>query len=233
MSRRVLIVGAGEAARMVARELRRSPEYGRELVGLLDDNPALHGTRVEDATVLGPTAEVELRARELRADEIILAIPSAPGSVIRALLVQAQRARVPVRIVPGIRDIIKGTVHFEQIREVAPEDLLGRETVDLIEGPIRAAIEGKEVLVTGAGGSIGSELCRLLVSFHPARLYLLGRGENSLFEIEEELRDAHGFHDGRIVLADVRNAERMRLLAGEMRPDVVLHAAAHKHVPLM
>lgn len=233
MTRRVLMVGAGVAARMVARALLENEEYGREVVGFLDDDPGLLGQQILDRPVFGPTDMVGEVARRERADEIILSIPSASGAVIRRLVVQAQQARIPVRIVPGLRDIVKGVVRWEQIREVAPEDLLGRETVDLDEGPIREAVQGREVLVTGAGGSIGSELCRLLVQFRPSRLHLLGRGENSLFEIEEELRDAFDYHDGHIVLADVRDATRMQHLARELRAHVVLHAAAHKHVPLM
>jgi FlaA1/EpsC-like NDP-sugar epimerase len=233
MSRRVLVLGAGEAGRLIVKELRDSSEYQREVIAFLDDDASLHGTRVEGIPVLGPTADVAAVARRERADEILISIPSAPGAVVRRLLVEAQRARIPVRIVPGIRDIIKGTVEFAQVREVSPEDLLGRQTVDLVEGPIRDAVAGKEVMVTGAGGSIGSELCRLLTTFQPSRLLLLGRGENSLFEIEEELQDAFGFRDTRIVLADVRDAGRLRLLARDLRPDVVVHAAAHKHVPLM
>jgi len=234
MKRRVLIIGAGSAGRMIARELLEAGEdYRREVVGFLDDDPALAGETIEGIEVLGDSSEVHRRVAEYHIDEIILAIPSAPGSVVRRLISQAQRARVPLRIVPGLRDIIKGTVRFEQVREIAPEDLLGRETVDLVEGPIRDAVEGREVLVTGAGGSIGAELCRQLVAFRPARLWLLGRGENSLFEIDEELRDALGYQDARVVIADVRDGERLEFLAGEMRPDVILHAAAHKHVPFM
>ncbi len=232
MTRRVLMMGAGEAARLVARGLQQG-EYDRVVVGFLDDDPDLQGTQIAGIDVLGRTSEVERVAREQDVDEIILSIPSAPGAIIRRLISDAHRTRLPVRIVPGIRDIIKGSVGYEQVRSVAPEDLLGRETVDLEEGPIRAAVEGRSILVTGAGGSIGSELCRHLVGFEPARMYLLGRGENSLFEIDEELRDAFSFGGGRVVLADVRDTERMQRLAGEIRADVVLHAAAHKHVPLM
>jgi FlaA1/EpsC-like NDP-sugar epimerase len=124
-------------------------------------------------------------------------------------------------------------VRWNQVREVIPEDLLGRETVDLTEAPIRDAVEGKRILVTGAGGSIGSEICRQLVNFSPAAMFLLGRGENSIFEIEEELRDGHGFSGVVPVLADVRDTDRMRHLALEIPADIVVHAAAHKHVPLM
>lgn len=226
------MVGAGEAARLLVRGLQGG-DYDREVVGFLDDDPELHASEIHGVPVFGPTHEVAKYARLLAVDEVILSIPSAPGAVVRRLITDANRARVPVRIVPGIRDIIKGSVAFEQVRPVAPEDLLGRETVDLEEESIREAVAGKEVLVTGAGGSIGSELCRLLSGFGPSRLHLLGRGENSLFEIEEELRDAFDYDRGNLVLADVRDSDRLARLADELQVDVVLHAAAHKHVPLM
>ena len=233
MSRAVLVIGAGEAARLVLREIREHPVLDRQVVGLLDDNPALHGTAIDGVPVLGGSVDVERHAAASDAREIIIAVPSASGPQARELLQRARKTRLPVRIVPGVRDIIKGTVRWSQVRAVVPEDLLGREIVDLAEAPIREAVEGKRVMVTGAGGSIGSEICRQLVNFKPRTIYLLGRGENSIFEIEEELRDGHGF-DGCIpVLADVRDAARMRHLAVEFPADVVVHAAAHKHVPLM
>ncbi len=234
MKRRVLVIGAGSAGRMIAEELSENgEEYNREVTAFLDDDPSLLGQTILGKKVVGTSDEVERFVRELSIDEIVIAIPSGLGSVVRRLLSLAQRARVPVRIVPGVRDIIEGTVSFEQVREIAPEDLLGRETVSLVKGPIREVVEGHEVLITGAGGSIGSEICRQIVAFHPARIWLLGRGENSLFEIEEELREGLGYRDSRAVLADVRDMERLKFLSGEMKPDVILHAAAHKHVPFM
>lgn len=233
MTRRVLVIGAGEAARLVMREIREHPNLNRTVVGLLDDDPALVGTAVDGVTVLGSSVDVVAVAAECAAREIIIAVPSASGPQARELVTRARQTRLPVRIVPGVRDIIKGTVRWNQVREVLPEDLLGRETVDLAESTIRAAVEGKRILVTGAGGSIGSEICRQLVNFLPEKIYLLGRGENSIFEIAEDLRDGHGFDGGVPVLADVRDGERMRHLAGEFPVDVVVHAAAHKHVPLM
>lgn len=226
-------MGAGEAARLVMREIADHPGLSRNVVGLLDDDPALHGTTVEGIEVLGSSLEVVSIAAACEADEIIIAVPSASGPQARELLRRARQSRLPVRIVPGVRDIIKGTVRWNQVRPIRPEDLLGRETVDLAETSIRAAVAGKAILVTGAGGSIGSEICRQLVRFRPRQLCLLGRGENSIFEIEEELRDGLGFTGGVPVLADVRDTVRMRQLAAQYPVDVVVHAAAHKHVPLM
>jgi FlaA1/EpsC-like NDP-sugar epimerase len=234
MMRRVLVIGAGSAGRMIAEELSGNGEdYQRKVVAFLDDDPARLGEDILGAPVVGSSDDVQRFVRDLRVDEIVIAIPSAPGSVVRRLLSLSQRARVPVRIVPGVRDIIEGSVSFEQVREIAPEDLLGRETVSPVKAPIRDAVEGKEVLVTGAGGSIGSEICRQLIAYHPSRLWLLGRGENSLFEIEEELREGLGYRDTRSVLADVRDLTHLEFLAGEMKPEVIVHAAAHKHVPFM
>jgi FlaA1/EpsC-like NDP-sugar epimerase len=233
MSRPVLVIGAGEAARLVLREIREHPALDREVVGLLDDNPALHGTAIDGIPVLGGSVDVTRHAAETDAREIIIAVPSASGPQARELVQRARKSRLPVRIVPGVRDIIKGTVRWDQLRAVIPEDLLGRETVDLAEAPILEAVSGKRIMVTGAGGSIGSEICRQLVNFKPEKIYLLGRGENSIFEIEEELRDGHGFDGCVPVLADVRDSDRMLHLAREFPADVVVHAAAHKHVPLM
>jgi FlaA1/EpsC-like NDP-sugar epimerase len=233
MTRRVLVVGAGEAARLVVREIREHAALDREVVGLLDDDPALHGTAIDGVEVLGSSEEIGRFVTEHSVREIIIAVPSASGPQVRELLRRARKTRLPVRIVPGIRDIIKGTVRWSQVREVIPEDLLGRETVDLTEAPIRAAVAGKRILVTGAGGSIGSEICRQLVNFSPGAMFLLGRGENSIFEIDEELRDGHGYTGAVPVIADVRDTDRMRQLASEIPADIVVHAAAHKHVPLM
>ncbi|RKZ15345.1 polysaccharide biosynthesis protein [bacterium] len=233
MSCKVLVIGAGEAARLVVREIREHPALDREVVGLLDDNPALHGTAIDGIEVLGSSADLVNLAAGCDAREIIIAVPSASGPQARELVQRARQTRLPVRIVPGIRDIIKGTVHWNQVREVVPEDLLGRETVDLAESSIRDAVQGRRVLVTGAGGSIGSEICRQLVNFSPDRIYMLGRGENSIFEIAEELRDGLGYDRAVPVLADVRDGVRMSHLATQFPVDVVLHAAAHKHVPLM
>jgi FlaA1/EpsC-like NDP-sugar epimerase len=234
MKRRVLVIGAGSAGRMIAEELSENgEEYNREVVAFLDDDPALLHKTILGKSVVGTSDDVQRFVRELSIDEIVIAIPSGLGSVVRRLISLAQKARVPVRIVPGVRDIIEGTVSFEQVREIAPEDLLGRETVTLEKGPIRQVVEGREVLITGAGGSIGSEICRQIVSFHPSRLWLLGRGENSLFEIEEELREGLGYRDSRAVLADVRDMDRLKFLARDLKPEVIVHAAAHKHVPFM
>ncbi len=231
--RRILIVGAGVAGRALADEMRRTADLGVEPVGYVDDAPDLQGRVVDGLPVAGGTADVVAIAASLAADEILIAIPSARGSVIRRLVLLCKRARLPFRIVPGLRAIIEGDVRFEQTRQVAPEDLLGRETVSFRDGPAREVVAGRRVMVTGAGGSIGSELCRHLLTLEPAEMLLLGRGENSIFEIEGELRPRAGKTRLVPVICDVRDTDRLRVLAGRHRPDLILHAAAHKHVPLM
>src|SRR5262245_1811063 len=187
--KRILIAGAGTAGRMALGEIRRHPESTLEPVGFVDDDPALAGTQVEGLPVWGALDALPDVVRDQRVDEVLIAIPSARGAVVRRLVGLCARAHVGSRIVPGLIEIIRGDVHFEQIRPVRPEDLLGRESVEVHEEPVRAALRGKRVLVTGAGGSIGGELCRQIARYEPAALALLGRGENSVFEIETELRD--------------------------------------------
>ncbi len=229
---RLLVVGAGEAGRSLVREIQ-AEGLPVEPVAFLDDDPDLHGGEVCGLPVLGPTASLPEAARRVGAQEILIAIPSAPGSLIRRLVLLSRRAGLPFKIVPGIRAIIEGDVRFEQVRPVAAEDLLGRETVTFQAGSAREVVGGRSVLVTGAGGSIGSELCRQLLRLEPSELLLLGRGENSLFDIATELAPAAGPTALRTLVADVRDERRLEVLAGRHRPDLILHAAAHKHVPLM
>ncbi len=230
---RLLIVGAGEAGRVLAEQMRREPELGLEPLGFVDDDPALLGTEILGLPVVAGTAGLVEAADRLAVQEILIAIPSARGSVIRRLVLLCKQAGLPFRIVPGLRAIIDGDVRFNQVRSVAPEDLLGRETVRFQVEAARAVVSGSSVLVTGAGGSIGGELCRQLISLEPAEMLLLGRGENSIFEIMGEL-NALGSPTRLVpLIADVRDAGRLRVLAGRYRPQLILHAAAHKHVPLM
>jgi FlaA1/EpsC-like NDP-sugar epimerase len=232
-SKRILIAGAGTAGRMALGEIRRHPESGLEPVGFVDDDPALAGGRIEDLPVLGTLDALADIARQHQIHEVLIAIPSARGPVVRRIVGACARARVGSRIVPGLIEIIRGDVHFEQIRPVRPEDLLGREVVEVQEEPLRAVLQGKRVLVTGAGGSIGQELCRQIARYEPAALTLLGRGENSIFEIEHELRDLQTAIEIEGVIADIREGDALARVASRLRPQVVFHAAAHKHVPYM
>ncbi len=229
---RLIIVGAGEAGRTLVRQIR-AESLPVEPVAYLDDDPALQGQHIEGLPVVGDTSRLVEAAREVDAQEILIAIPSARGALIRRLVLLARRARLPFRIVPGIRAIIEGDVSFAQVRPVSPDDLLGRESVTFQAAPAAAVVRGRCVLVTGAGGSIGSELCRQLLPLEPDELILLGRGENSIFEIEAELAPRAGRTRLRPVICDVRDARRLQVLASRWHPQLILHAAAHKHVPLM
>lgn len=229
---RLLVVGAGVAGQSIVREIQRDG-LPAEPVAFLDDDERLIGTEVCELPVRGGTDDLVRIAAEVEAEEVLLAIPSSGGRLVRHLVIQCKRAALPFRIVPGLRDIILGDVHFEQVREVEPEHLLGRESVDFRDEEVRQVVAGRTVLVTGAGGSIGGELCRRLLPLEPAELIMLGRGENSLFEIETELDPVRGATRLTPVIADVRDRNRLGVLARRLQPVLILHAAAHKHVPLM
>lgn len=229
---RVLVVGAGEAGSMVVREMLRHPEAGLYPVGFLDDDPNKRGQTIAGIRVLGRLDDLPQVARAWEAEEVLVAIPSAPGSVVRKVVELARAVGVRYRILPGIYEILSGRVSISQIREVRLEDLLRREPVRLDLEEIAGYLEGRVVLVTGAGGSIGGELVRQVARFHPERLVLLGRGENSLFLLEKEL-EAQWPELRHQVVADVRDRKRLRYIFQVHRPQVVFHAAAHKHVPLM
>ncbi len=229
---RLLVVGAGEAGRSLVREIQEE-DLPVQPVAFLDDDPGLVGQELCGLPVLGGIEELPAVARQLQAEEILIAIPSATGALIRRLVILCRRAKVPFKIVPGIRAIIEGDVSFDQVRPVAPEDLLGRETVTFRAGSARSVVAGRSVLITGAGGSIGAELCRQLLALEPAELLLLGRGENSLFEIALELGPLAGATRLRTLVTDIRDDRRLQVMARRHQPTLILHAAAHKHVPMM
>ncbi len=231
--RKVLIVGAGEAARMIASEIDCSSGINVSVEGFLDDDDSLAGAEFEGVFVLGRTSELESIVAERSIDEVIISIPTAPGRFVREIIRRCRRAGVAYKIVPGVMEIIRGTVHIDQIREVRVEDLLGRETVNFDLDSASRDLAGRRILVTGAGGTIGSELCRQLARVRPAALMMLGRGENRIFAIEQEIRADNPGLEIATVINNMREAQRLDKVIGRLAPDVVYHTAAHKHVHYM
>jgi FlaA1/EpsC-like NDP-sugar epimerase len=238
-ARRVLIVGAGDGGRLVLREIVRNPDLGLSPVGFVDDDPTKHRMRIDGVRVLGRTDELPRILDEAEPDEVTIAIPSAPGS-LRARVVSACRARgIAVRTLPTVFELLQGggaagTI-VRQARPVEIEDILGREPVRMELDRVGRYLEGEVVMVTGAGGSIGSELCRQISRVAPRKLILLDHAEDNLFRIQRELEDERHVHPSAlaVVLADCKEGERMREVFAEHRPTVVFHAAAYKHVGLM
>ncbi|MBZ9714116.1 polysaccharide biosynthesis protein [Deinococcus multiflagellatus] len=231
--RRVLIVGAGEAGTLIAKEMQRHPEAGLTPIGFLDDEVTKQRRSIVGLPVFGPVGDLVAVARREQAAEILIAVPSAPGDFVRRVVQLAQSAEVRYRIIPGVFEILAGNVGINEIREVNLEDLLRREPVHLNTAEIAGYLRGRVVLVTGAGGSIGSEIVRQLCPFGPAKVLLFGRGENSVFGIQQELE--HDWPEIQVLglIGDVRDDKRLRAIFREYQPEVVFHAAAHKHVPLM
>jgi len=232
---RVLIVGAGDAGSMVARELLRHPEAGFLPVGFLDDDPNKRGQTLMGLKVWGPLDQLPAAVRALGAEEVLIAMPSAPGSVVRKVVELARQAGVRYRILPALYEVVSNSkeITASQIREVRLEDLLRREPVKLDVAAIASYLQDRVVMVTGAGGSIGSEIVRQVARFAPKQVLLVGKGENSLFLLEEELKDRFPSLFYKVLVADVRDRERMDYLFRTYQPEVVFHAAAHKHVPMM
>jgi FlaA1/EpsC-like NDP-sugar epimerase len=233
-SNEVLIVGAGNGGQQVAMELRRNPELSTAVIGFVDDDPRKQGMSISGHRVHGSTSDLPRVLDDTKPDEVIIAIPSAPG-VLRQRVVTACREReIPVRTLPTTFELLsRGPNLLRQVREVQVEDVLGREPVRVEVDRVGAYLSGRVVLVTGAGGSIGAELCRQIARVKPKRLVLVDHAENNLFEIRRELEDDRHFGNLAAVLADCKDATRMGELFEEERPSVVFHAAAYKHVPLM
>jgi FlaA1/EpsC-like NDP-sugar epimerase len=229
-----VVVGAGDAGQLVVKEMQRSPALGYTAIGLLDDDPRKRNLRLHGVRVLGTTADLDHVIRDRRPDEVLIAIPSAPGQ-LRARIVETARALdVPVKTLPSLSDLVSGDVDLaRQLRPVEVEDVLGREPVEVDFPSISEYLKGEVVLVTGAGGSIGSELCRQIARVGPGKLVLLDHAEPALFEIERELVRERGFRAAAAVVGDVRDPVKLRQVFDKYRPGVVFHAAAYKHVALM
>ncbi len=238
--RRVLIMGAGEAGVMIVEEMRSNPQLGLHPIGFLDDNKDKLGVRIRGLKVLGNRDDIPDLVEEMNANLVIIAIPTAAGNVVRDIAEVCKKIGVKTKTIPGIYELLDGRASIGSLRDVQVEDLLRRPPVQIDMNKVEALLNGARVLVTGGGGSIGSELCRQILGLQPAEILLLGHGENSIFKIEGELRrrirenvDLQGHTQVRSVIADVRDHERLEQVFDRFRPQVVFHAAAHKHVPLM
>jgi len=231
----VIVVGAGDAGRLIVQEMQRSRRLSYTPIGFVDDDPRKRNTRILGVRVLGTMDELPRIVRDFKPDELLIAIPSASGDTRRRVVEAAQVENVPVKTLPGLYELISGDVGLAgQIRPVQVEDVLGREQVEVDFKQVASYLEGHTVLVTGAGGSIGSELCRQIARVGPARLILVDNAETPLFEIERELVDERDFTAAVPKLIDVKDGRAMRREVFEKyRPTIVFHAAAYKHVPLM
>ncbi len=230
----VVVIGAGDAGQLVIREMQRTPQLGYTPIGLIDDDPRKKNLRVHGVRVLGTTSDLRHILRDNRPDEVLIAIPSASGGERQKIVTITREEGVPVKTLPGLYELIAGESELAtQIRPVQVEDVLGREPVEVDLAEAASYLRDQTILVTGAGGSIGSELCRQIAHVRPQRLVLVEQGEAALYEIERELVDDRGFAAAVPVLADIGSVQKMRQVFDRYRPSVVFHAAAYKHVPLM
>ncbi len=233
-ARDLLVVGAGSGGQMVVRELKLNPNLGARAVGFLDDDPRKRGMRTEGLRVLGTTDEIGTICDRLTPDEVVIAIPSAPGVLRGKVVAECRERDIPVRTLPTVFELLRGGVQLtRQLREVRVEDVLGRDPVVMELERVGSYLEDKRVLVTGAGGSIGAELCRQIARVHPRLLVMLDHAEDNLFDIDREMTAQWHFTRVESVLADCKEGDRMLEVMQRFKPEVVFHAAAYKHVPLM
>jgi len=231
--KRVVIFGAGDAGEMIARDMRNKASYGYRPVGFIDDDPRKVGRRIHGLPVLGTRKNTDKLIALTQPDEVLIAMPSAPPRTIREIVQSLENYNVPIRTLPNLRDLIECRVEVGQIRSLVVDDLLARVPVGLDEEPLKQLIGGRRVMVTGAGGSIGSELCRQIAALRPASLLMFERYENSLHELRLELHDRGHTSGVCAIVGDVADPVSVTEALRQHRPDVIFHAAAHKHVPLM
>ncbi|MHB8856738.1 MAG: polysaccharide biosynthesis protein [Bellilinea sp.] len=232
-AKRVLVVGAGDAGAMVVRELQKNPQLNLIPVGFLDDNPTKQHQQIHGVPIVGTITDLDRVLDRLRVNEVIIAIPSAPGRVVRTVADIARLKAIPFRTMPGIYELLGGKVSVSRLREVDISDLLRRQPTRIRDEKVGLGLSGKVVLVTGAGGSIGRELCRQIARWGPDELIMLGHGENSIFDALLELKEAFPSLIVHPVIADIRDSMRLHNVFAQFRPQVVYHTAAHKHVSLM
>ncbi|MCX5668686.1 MAG: nucleoside-diphosphate sugar epimerase/dehydratase [Candidatus Omnitrophica bacterium] len=230
--KRAIIVGAGEAGVMVLRESRSNPKASIELVGFIDDDPHKNGLRIQGVMILGSCNDIPAVVNKYGVDEVIIAIPSAKGEVIRRIISHCQIPSVKIRIVPGLQKILNGDLEVKP-RDIKPEDLLGRETVNINKEEVQGYLFDKIVLITGAGGSIGSALCRQILNFSPKEVLLFDHNENGVYFLGIEFLTKYPQIKFKTIIGDIRDIGLLKNVFSLYKPQVVFHAAAHKHVPLM
>lgn len=231
--RRVLIAGAGDAGALVVREMQRNPQANLNPIGFVDDDPAKQKQEIHGIPVIGKLDDLGRIIELKQVDEVIIAIPSAPGHVVRKVTDICRTKNIPSRTMPSLHELIGGKVSVNRLREVDITDLLRRAPTNIDSKLVGLSLGGRRVLVTGAGGSIGRELCRQIARWEPKELLLLGHGENSIFETLIELEQSYPSLYLQPIIADIRDRDRLSHLFSTYHPQVVFHAAAHKHVPLM
>ena len=229
----LLIIGAGDCGEKIYREIRDNARLGYDVVGFLDDHPAKVGMKIHGIPVIGPVKDIGAVAKNVRSEEALIAIPSAGSQQMRGIVDYCKESGIKFKTIPSMGELINGKVTVNAIRDVAYRDLLGREVVNLDEARIGSCLQGRSVLVTGAGGSIGSELCRQICRFGPETIVLYERAESPLYELELELKQ--NFSNVKILplLADVRDRRQLEKAFEASSPQVVFHAAAYKHVPML
>ena len=230
---KVMVFGAGDAGAAMIKEIKQHPEYGKKVVVVVDDDRNKLGSRIAGVKIAGDRSQIIPLAKKYGVDEIIISIPSAPTKTVQEIVNECNKTACKLKILPSLIDLINEKISISKLRDVDIEDLLGRDPVEVNLREISSYIEGKIILVTGGGGSIGSELCRQIARIRPRKLIALDIYENSVFELEHEIRGQHPDLEFDVVIASVRNLDRMREVFRKFKPHVVFHAAAHKHVPLM
>jgi FlaA1/EpsC-like NDP-sugar epimerase len=231
--RRLVIVGAGDAGALVVREIQKNPQMNLLPVGFLDDNPAKQKQQIFGIPVVGTITDLPKVLENLQVDEVIIAIPSAPGRVVRLVADICRLKNKPFRTMPGIYELLGGSVNVNRLREVDITDLLRRQPTNMNEEIVGSSLSGKIVLVTGAGGSIGKELCRQISRWGPSELIMIGHGENSIFESLMDMKESFPGLSIIPIIADMRDKNRLKQIITKHQPQIVFHAAAHKHVPMM